>query len=263
MCNQPGILLPKRKNFLTITTLALWLILSTSLAMAGNNSPKSDDWNYRLDFYLWGASVGGESATGGDIDIKFKDLAKDLEFALMTSLAASKNKWLFEVDVIYLDVEDDGDFDLDPILDLDNVGLQGWIINPFVGYTVLEGKNGYLALLAGARYLYLDLELELRTLPPLPKDKKTFSDSGDIWNGIVGAIGRITISDRWAFPYYIDVGTGDSEITWQVFGGVAYAFKSFELIAGYRYLDWDFEDDSDAFNDLNLSGPMLGARFRF
>jgi opacity protein-like surface antigen len=52
-------------------------------------------------------------------------------------------------------------------------------------------------------------------------------------------------------------------MTWQVFGGVAYAFEKCELIAGYRYLDWDFKSDNKAFNDLNLSGPMLGVRFRF
>jgi hypothetical protein len=36
MCNQLRISLPTRKNFLTFTTFALWLILSTSLAMAGD-----------------------------------------------------------------------------------------------------------------------------------------------------------------------------------------------------------------------------------
>jgi opacity protein-like surface antigen len=238
-------------------------MISAPLALAEESSVAVEEWEYRADIYLWGASVGGESASGGDIDIKFKDLAEDLDLGLMTSLAASKSKWTFEIDAIYLDVEDKGDFELDPVLALDNVELTGWIVTSFVAYNVLEGESGYLAMLAGARYLYLDLDLKLGTLPPQPPEKKTFSGSDDFWDGIVGVIGRVKLSDRWALPYYLDVGTGDTDMTWQVFGGVAYAFEKCELIAGYRYLDWDFKSDNKAFNDLNLSGPMLGVRFRF
>ncbi len=48
-----------------------------------------------------------------------------------------------------------------------------------------------------------------------------------------------------------------------MFLGASYAFKSVEVLAGYRYLDWEFEDDDPVFNDLNLGGPMVGARWRF
>jgi hypothetical protein len=42
----------------------------------------------------------------------------------------------------------------------------------------------------------------------------------------------------------------------------SWLFESFELMLGYRYLEWDFDDDP-AFGDLDLGGPMLGARWRF
>jgi hypothetical protein len=249
--------------FGALFTITLLLLTCASASWAEESSAGENDWKYAVDVYLWGASVGGESASGGDIDIKFEDLVENMDLGVMTNLAARKSRWLFEVDAIYLDIEDKGDFEVDPILETDDIELTGWIVTPFVGYNVLEGDKGYLALLAGARYLYLDLDLELATRAPLPPAKKTFSESGDFWDGVVGAIGRITLSDRWALPYYFDIGTGDTDMTWQAYGGVAYAFESFELMVGYRYLEWDFKDDNKAFNDLNLGGPMLGARFRF
>ena len=81
--------------------------------------------------------------------------------------------------------------------------------------------------------------------------------------GIVGIIGRINLAERWAIPYYLDAGTGDTDFTWQAYLGLSYAFESFELLAGYRYLDWDFDDDEPAFSELDLGGPMLGARWHF
>ena len=246
-----------------LSVFVLLIAFSAAPVWAEENSAEADVWKYRVDAYLWGASVGGESASGGDIDVKFKDLVEDMDLGLMTSLAAEKSKWIFEADVIYLDIEEKGDFELDPVLEVDDIELTGWILNPFVGYKVLEGEHGYLAVLGGARYLYLDLDLELATRPPLPPVKETFSEDGEYWDGIVGVIGRVTLNERWALPYYLDIGTGDTDMTWQVFGGVSYAFEKFELIAGYRYLEWDFKSGNKAFNELTLSGPMVGARFRF
>ena len=55
-------------------------------------------------------------------------------------------------------------------------------------------------------------------------------------------------------------------MTWQAFGGVGYRFGSWDLVAGYRYLAWEFDDDDKGggtFNDLDISGPMVGVKFVF
>ncbi|MEZ5592554.1 MAG: hypothetical protein R3F53_18370 [Gammaproteobacteria bacterium] len=60
----------------------------------------------------------------------------------------------------------------------------------------------------------------------------------------------------------MDVGTGQSDLTWQAFAGVGYRFGKLDALMGYRYIDWDF-DDNDVFDDLNLSGVFIGAKFWF
>jgi len=34
-------------------------------------------------------------------------------------------------------------------------------------------------------------------------------------------------------------------------------------ITAYRYLDWEFDDDSKVFDDLDVSGPYAGIVIRF
>jgi hypothetical protein len=116
-----------------------------------------------------------------------------------------------------------------------------------------------LDLLAGARYLYMKAGL---TIAPLAKA----STSGSGWDGIVGARGNVELNQNWFMPFHVDVGAGDTELTWQAFVGVGYKYEKFDLIMGYRYLDWDFDDSDkggDTFNDFTISGPIIGAKFTF
>ena len=41
-----------------------------------------------------------------------------------------------------------------------------------------------------------------------------------------------------------------------------YKLKKFDLIFGYRYLDWNF-DDKASLEDLKFHGPSAGVRFVF
>jgi hypothetical protein len=241
-----------------IGILGLAIVLMSSQP-ARSEEASGDNWEFSASAYMWGASIGGESAAGGDIDIDFSDLLDNMNFAFMGSFGANKGKWGFLTDVIYMDVEDDDNEVLGPGLTLSDVELKAWIVTPMVTYRVLQSDRVELNVLAGARYLYLKVELDIE---PLPKS----SDSGDVWDGIVGVRGSVKLNKHWYLPFHFDVGTGDTDLTWQAFGAVGYKFSSFDLVAGYRYLAWEFDDDDKGggtFNDLDISGPMVGVKFVF
>jgi hypothetical protein len=186
--------------------------------------------------------------------------------AFMGAVGARKGKWSLMLDAIYMDVKGTGSvtIPIDGLLDINANGsleLTAWVLTPSVGYNLLQTERIYLDVLAGARYLYLksDTELDLAPLPSIGK-RDTVSDS--IWDGIVGIKGHVNLNKNWYLPYYADIGAGSSNVTWQVFGGVGYRFKRLDLIVAYRYMDWNFNDDG-AFDDLNLSGPFVGVKFRF
>ena len=97
---------------------------------------------------------------------------------------------------------------------------------------------------------------------PIQDRTPRISGSGGVWDGIVGVTGELNLNDKWYAPYYLDVGAGNSNFTWQAMAGVGYRFDKFDAILTYRYMDWDF-DDNDVFDDLNLSGPMIGIEGEF
>ena len=61
-------------------------------------------------------------------------------------------------------------------------------------------------------------------------------------------------------PLYAGVGTGDTDLTWQVFGGVGYAFDWGEASLTYRYLAYDQGSDKPLKN-IGFGGPKLGVAF--
>lgn len=165
-------------------------------------------------------------------------------------------------DLIYLKLRHSSDEALVGPLVLDEVGLTGVIVTTSGGYTVVDENEGHLDLLLGARFLYLDVDLGIKTAAPLPPARVDLSSDGSNVDGIIGIKGEYNVSEQVFLPVYADIGTGESDLTWQVFGGIGYRFEKIEAVLGYRYLRWEF-DDNAALDDLAVHGPILGARFRF
>ncbi len=245
------------------------LLAGSMPTVASDVSSVPEDWQLGAEVYFWGASIGGTSATGGDIDIGINDLLDNLDMAIMGAFGARKGKWTLAADVIYLDVSEENDGQLTlpvgpgvNITDEADIKLKGWIVTPSVRYNLIENEKGSLNVLGGARYLWLDAEIKVKESGPLGSRQAKASDSGHVWDAVVGVNGQIELADKWYLPYYLDVGAGDSDLTWQAFAGVGYRFKKVDALLGYRYLDWDF-DDNEVFDDLNLSGVFVGAKFWF
>ena len=241
------------RTFNKIVLLAVSAFVITTVipeAVFAQDTEKDAAWRFSAEVYLWGASVGGKTASGSDIDVDFDTILDDLEIGFMGLFGAYKGKWSLWADLIYLDVEEDTTVFNEPL----SVELSGWIITPAVGYNLVDTERVRLDVLGGARYLYLDLDLRLGPLAD--------EESDSVWDAIVGVRGSFNLTEKWYLPYHLDVGTGDSDFTWQALGGVGYKFKWFDLLVAYRYLSWDF-DDNDAVDDLDLSGPFAGVKFVF
>lgn len=88
------------------------------------------------------------------------------------------------------------------------------------------------------------------------------SESGDVWDTIVGLRGNISLGPRRFVPWGANIGAGDSDLTWQAMAGVGYkAASCVDVVLTYRYLKWEL--DGELIDELSFSGPLLGAVFRF
>jgi hypothetical protein len=234
-------------------TVSLLLFVCSAVNVSAAESTTDEEWKFGAELYFWGASIGGKSASDSDIDVDVGDILDSVELAFMGTAVMSKGKWSLAADVIYLNAED-GDT-IAPGLNA-NVELTNWVITPLVGYNIVDTGRSRLDILGGARYLYIKADLKLDALG-LRAD-----DSGSNWDAVIGARGAVDLTEKWYLFGYLDIGTGDSDVTWQGLGGVGYRFKWFDLVAAYRYLRWNFSDNK-ALDNLYLYGPAAGIRFRF
>ena len=137
--------------------------------------------------------------------------------------------------------------------------MKGFITTLGGAYNVLERGGTRLNALAGIRFISLETDLSFAIGNARQRD---INESGDAWDGVIGARGKTELSPRWYLNYYGDIGTGDSRLTWQANAGINYRFEHVDATLGYRYLRWE-TDQSGIFDNLALSGPYAGVTFRW
>ena len=149
--------------------------------------------------------------------------------------------------------------------------LTGLVWTLGTGYAVLPGRPVALDVFGGLRYLGLEASTDwaLAATVTGPGGGQTFPRYGsmtermELWDGIIGVKGRFWFGNsNWSVPYYLDVGTGSSNFTWQGMLGVAYSFKWGDVTLAYRSL-YNEQGGDALIQDLRFSGPVLGAAFRF
>lgn len=249
------------KSLFILAAFSLLVVLPGAASAAYPEDP--NQWKYDAQIYLWGASMGVTTVTGSSTEASFGDILDNLEMAFMGTFAAKKGKWAMLGDVIYLDLEKKDSTTVDPGIPVSaKIGLQGWVVNLLGGYALMQRERNALNLTFGARYLNLDTDVNLDV------DGTPFqvSASDGAWNGVVGLQGEAGFAKRWYFNYLLDIGTGDSDLTWQALAGLGYEFKNLDLKFGYRYLEWQFDDSGTfgkALTALDISGPYAGIKFKF
>ena len=274
-----------------ISTLGSIVVLSLAL---GGIAPSSalaqsdpDAWKWRGTIYLWGAGIDGTAnlpASTGDtnVSVDFDQLLKNLNLAFMGALEVRKGRWGGLTDFIYLDVSGSkagtrslsftgpgGNVTIpaDASLNAD-LDLRGTIWTLAGTYTAVE-KPGYeLQVLGGFRLLSISTSLDwtatgnIGALPPVARAGSA-SASPDYWDAIIGVRGRSDLGQgKWYVPYYLDVGTGQSDLTWQGLAGIGYQFGWGDVTLVYRYLDYNLKS-GEPVKDITFSGPAIGVSFRW
>ena len=241
----------------------------------------SDDWRFQAIIYGYFPDIGGTTKFpergGASINVDASTLIDNLKFTVMGTFSAQKGRYGFFTDVLYLNVGGSNSntrnvsvnghelpIAVNSSLDLD---LKGTIWTLAGSYRPVSDPSMTVDLLAGARLLDLRETLGYNfsaDVGPIvgPGRSGTSEVSVSYWDAVVGTKGRFNFGNNreWFVPFYADIGTGQSDLTWQVFGGLGYSFSWGQVLAGWRYLDYKFKSDS-AVQDLNLNGPMLGVAF--
>jgi hypothetical protein len=268
-----------------VRTLAACAALALAAPYTAHAQAASDDWRFSTTIYGWLPTLSGDASIqlkqNRDVSLEMDpgDVLSALNFAAFLAAEAEKGRWGVATDLIYLDLggteRNARDFTLGGIeLPADasaKIGwdLSGWVWTTGVTWLALEGPRHPLKLVGGARMLDLtteakiDLEGNVGGIP-LPGRSAQGEAGNTAWDVIVGLKGRFDPgqADEWFVPYYFDIGTGESDLTWQGMLGIGYTFGWGDMLAAWRHLDYNLPNDY-ALRELTTSGVAIGATFRF
>lgn len=243
----------------------------------------SDDWTFAATLYAWLPDIAGNTTFGPGggtaISVDVETILDNLEMGGQGAFSVQKGHWGAYTDLMYLGVGASKSQTREltvggrPLpaavtaatkLDLDTLI---WTVGG--SYRIVASPDATFDVLAGFRLADMETTLEWQftgNFGPIvaPPQSGTSKSAADQLDGIVGVKGRLALGadHKWVVPFYLDVGTGDSELTWQALLGVGYAFGWGDLNVAWRYLDYDLESGAPI-ADMNFSGPALGATFRW
>jgi hypothetical protein len=273
------------KNLFSLPlAVSIIILIATTGALAQQQASETSSWQFGVSIYGWFPDITGKTAftqPGGSNEFKIdiEDILDNLEFALMGMFEVGKGRWGFLTDAIYMDVggSESGTRDATigqrqiPVgaaadIDLD---LKSLIWTLAGTYRVLEQSGFTLNVLVGARYLDVEQEVDwdiTGNVGSIPAPDRTGSAKASLanWDALIGVRGRFAfgVQKAWFVPYHLDVGAGDSDLTWQGIAGLGYAFRWCEVAAVWRHLYYDLSSDK-AIDDVGFSGPAVGVTFRW
>lgn len=266
-----------------LVALLMVLMVSTA-AFAQEPAGKGDPWQFGLSLYGWFPDITGQTAFtpdggGNDFVIDIDQILDNLQFFLMGTFDLRKGRWGLLTDGVYMDVGNSkngvrgtsiGDIqlpaDADANVDLDLQSLI-WTIAGY--FRALDRPGKTLDIVAGFRYLDVEQKVNWEVtgnVGSIPVGDRTGTAEASLanWDMIFGFRGKLAFGAKraWFVPYYLDIGFGDSDLTWQGIAGMGYAFHWGEVVAVWRYLYYDLQPHR-AIADISFNGPAIGVSFRW
>lgn len=237
----------------SITSVALLMAL-----LCGSATADADETRYELWLYGWLTSLDGKAGVGPldvNVDASIGDVLDALDLAYMFGLRAERGPWVWTVDVVTANLEND--FGRNATLRVEEQ------IFRVTGGIRLE--NG-VELFGGARAV----DLDTRLATTLPVVGAVAAEDGDSWvDPIVGVGYRKDLTNRWQLGLSGDIGGFGvgSDFSWSTQGWLRFrASELFSVTAGYRVLDIDYEDGNGAGRfayDVTSAGPMVAVAWQF
>jgi hypothetical protein len=263
------------KIMLVISCWMLLLVASARAQSETTDNPKtpedaavppsspSSGWQISVAPYFFLASLNGTVGVVGqraEVSASFRDLFRNLDFAIMGQVEARKGNWSILGDAMYMSLSGKK-VTPNPLFGDIEVEVKETIIEPAVAYRVFKGEGSSIDLVGGVRFWHVKphITFQPRILPLVDvEESRNWADP------IVGARGNVGLSPRVFLLGRFDVGGfgAKSDFTGQAFGGVGFQVKPrVGLIGGYRYLRVDYVNEGFIFRTA-MSGIMLGAKFR-
>jgi hypothetical protein len=260
---------------------ALVVALAAGTPATAQAQAPAAETSFRATVYGWFPGLSGTTefpsgAAGPSIDVNSKDVLESLKMVFMGTFEVQQGRWGGFVDWVYSDLGStkagtrefviDGQTPAGLTANL-SLDVKTNVLTLAGTYSFIERPAYSTGLVFGARMLDMDQTLDWSFVGTGPAGLARTGRSevrATNWDAIVGVRGRARFGSdlRWFVPYYADIGTGNSDLTWQAIIGLGYSFGWGDVVAAWRYLDYDFES-GEPVQSLTFNGVAVGVSFRF
>jgi len=260
------------------------LVSGVAAAQAARPGTEAGPWQFTATIYGWVPTIDGRANFPNDqgstsIHASMNDVLSHLKMTFQGALDVHNGRWGIFNDIVYVDLG--GAKSQTHDFTIGNVGIPAsatveqtldikssiWTVAG--EYRLATDRAWTVDLLGGARMLRMKPTLGYSVIGDLgsvviPVRNGSKQVDARVWDGIVGVKARYTFGDdgKWFVPLYLDVGTGQSQLTWQISGGVGYTYSWGSVFAEWRYLDYNFQSGK-ALDTMSMSGPMLGVALQW
>jgi hypothetical protein len=245
-------------------------------AAANVMAQRQAKWRFSFTPFFWAPAMHGNTTVGNqtvDVDASIGDVLQSVfdnfEFAAMGRFEANYCRWSVLLDVIYLNLGNEDDVNLPGAGQIDaDWEFHELIAQGLIGYRFAELPLGCgnacfrptvtFDALAGVRYYHFKSEINLDPGPNFDATKN--------WaDPVVGVRTLFHVTPALSFNVMANIGGFGvgSDLSWELIAGVDYKLTNcISLTAGWAILDIDYESGGFGY-DVTMSGPYLGATFRF
>jgi opacity protein-like surface antigen len=224
----------------------------------------SSDWQFYFTPYLWMTGLGTETRGVGpipptDTDVDFSQIWDHLNIALQGNFEARRGRFFTIVDFNYFDLSVDKDLS-GPVFTKLDLNMTGLLASASAGYWAIESDFASFGAFGGVQVFSTDIDLALQgMISPSRSGEVTLVDP------IIGVRSAIDLGSGFFINGSGTIGGFgvDSKLTWQLFGGIGWQANDWlALRAGYRHFVIE-QGDGKFIEEITMTGPVIGATFRF
>jgi hypothetical protein len=255
-----------------------------TLSSSGAFAQAADAWKWQGSLYVYLPDISGSTtfpanSGGSSGTVDAAKIIDSLKFTFMGNLEATNGRWGALTDVVYMDLGNTKsgyrDFTIGgsaiPAGADTNVSydLKGWAWTLAGTWRIASDPASKVDVIAGARLFDMRQTFEYEVtgnVASIPTNVRSGTSEAKIsnWDAIVGLKSRYALGEerKWFLPFYIDAGTGESNYTFQVMGGIGYSFKWGDIVGAWRYLDYDMKSGKKI-ESMTFNGPAIAAVFHW
>lgn len=260
---------------MTLRRLARTVTLVGAVTVAGivlSTPARAEDWKYSFAPYFWAADISLDHKINGDpvlaADVDFSDLLDKLELAFLGHLEMSTDKGGFFADAIWMSLtsadERSGGGLLDGTEIRTDLAMGVYEFGAF--YHPTKPGTGF-DLIFGVRAIDIDQDIQIEL--PNDEDHVRSETEETLTDAFVGIRAGGPIGGGFDLMIRGDVGTGDTDLTWNAIGSIGYRFGSkdqFDVRAGWKQMSIHLEDagtETTTESDITMKGPIVGFNWTF